>query len=80
PAIQSGVDKALATYKTKGYDVSAFTDEAVAPDGTFLYPIVDHSVEIGQIMTRVFDQIFLGEKAVEPALKDANAEVKALFN
>lgn len=80
PAIQSGVDKALNTYKTKGYDVSAFTDEAVAPNGTFLYPIVDHSVEIGQIMTRVFDQIFLGEKAVEPALKDANAEVKALFN
>ena len=30
-------------------------------------------------MTRVFDQIFLGEKGVEPALKDANAEVKALF-
>ena len=79
PAIQSGVDKALATYKTKGYDVTAFTDEAVAPNCTFLYPILDHSVEIGQIMTRTFDQIFLGQKEVEPALKDSNAQIKALF-
>ena len=79
PAIQSGVDKALETYAKKGYDVTAFTDEATAKDGTFLYPILDNSVKIGQIMTRTFDQIFLGEKDVEAALKDSNAEVKALF-
>ena len=79
PAIESGVQKALETYQTKGYDVTAFTDEAVAPNGTFLYPILDNSVEIGQIMTRTFDQIFLGEEEVETALKASNARVKSLF-
>jgi len=79
PAIESGVNNALETYKNKGWDVSSFTDEAKAPNGTFLYPIVDNSVTIGQIMTRTFDQIFLGQKDVEAALKDANKEVKNLF-
>ncbi len=80
PAIQSGVDKALETYKNKGYDVSAFTIEATTPNCTFLYPILDNSVEIGQIMQRTFDQIFLGELDVETALKESNKNVKALFN
>ena len=80
PAIESGVNNALDTYKNKGYDVSSFTDEAKTPNGTFLYPIVDNSSKIATIMTRTFDEIFLGEKGVEEALTDSNNEVKALFN
>ena len=79
PAIESGVNNALKVYEDKGWDVTAFTDEATTPNGTFLYPIVDNSVKIQQIMTRTFDQIFLGEKGVEEALKDSNAEVLSLF-
>ena len=79
PAIESGVNNALNKYASKNWDVSAFTDEAKAPNGTFLYPIVDNSVMIGQIMTRTFDQIFLGQKDVESALKDSNKEILNLF-
>ena len=80
PAIQTGVDKALETYQAKGWDVSAFTTEATTPNCTFLYPILDNSVEIGQIMTRTFDQIFLGELTPADALKASNANIKKLFN
>ena len=79
PAIESGVNNALNKYAGKNWDVSAFTDEAKAPNGTFLYPIVDNSVMIGQIMTRTFDQIFLDQKGVEEALKDSNKEILNLF-
>lgn len=79
PAIESGVNKALNKYASKNWDVSAFTDEAKEPNGTFLYPIVDNSVMIGQIMTRTFDQIFLGQKETEAALKDSNKEILNLF-
>jgi multiple sugar transport system substrate-binding protein len=41
PAIQSGVEKALEAHKKKGLDVSAFTKEALDPNGTFLFPVAD---------------------------------------
>ena len=50
---------AVLYFESATATIYSFTDEAKAPNGTFLYPIVDHSVEIGQIMTRTFDEIFL---------------------
>ena len=79
PAIQSGVDAALAKYKEKGLDVTAFTDEALDPNGTFLFPIHDHASEVSTIMTSVMDSIMLGEKKAADALKDASQQVNALF-
>lgn len=80
PAVQSGVEKALAAHSAKGADVSAFTTEALDPNGTFLFPVADHAAEASTIMGQVMDRIFLGEETdVAGALKTANDEVNALF-
>jgi len=79
PAQQSGVERNLAARKAQGVDVSAFTDLALDPNGTFLFPITDHGAEIGNIMTPVMDSIMLGQADPATALKDANEQVNALF-
>lgn len=79
PAIQSGVEASLATRKANGLDVSAFTEQALAPGGTFLFPITDNGSEISAIMDPVMDSIMLGEAKAADALKEANEKVNALF-
>lgn len=79
PAIQSGVEKSLAKRQSAGLDVSAFTKQALDPNGTFLFPITDHGSEIATIMNPVMDSILLGEKKAADALKEANTQVNALF-
>jgi len=79
PAIKSGVDLSLATRKANGLDVSAFTDQALDPQGTFLFPITDHGAEISTIMDPVMQSIMLGQSKAADALKDANTKVNATF-
>jgi multiple sugar transport system substrate-binding protein len=79
PAIQSGVELSLATRKAAGVDVSSFTDQALDPNGTFLFPITDNGAEIASIMGPVMDSIMLGEAKAADALKAANDKVNAVF-
>lgn len=79
PAQQSGVDAALAKYQEKGLDVSAFTTQALDPQGTFLFPIADRASEISAIMEPAMDSIMLGQSKAADALKAANAEINGLF-
>jgi multiple sugar transport system substrate-binding protein len=79
PAIKSGADKSLAAHQAKGADVSPYTDEALDPNGTFLFPITDHASEITAIMTPTMEGIMLGQTDAASALKDANSKVNALF-
>lgn len=79
PAQQSGVERALAAYEGKGLDVSAFTEQALEPDGTFLFPVTDHASEITAIMSPVMQSILLGQAQAADALPAANAEVNAVF-
>ena len=80
PAIQSGVEKALEAHEKNGLDVSAFTEEALDPNGTFLFPVADHASEISTIMTQTEEKIYLGETTdAAAALKQASDEVNALF-
>jgi multiple sugar transport system substrate-binding protein len=80
PAIDTAVDKALAAHEAKGADVSAFTEEALDPNGTFLFPVADNASEISTIMQQVEENIYLGQTDdVAGALKTANDEVNALF-
>lgn len=79
PAQQSGVDAALAAYKAKGLDVSAFTDQATEKDGTFLFPVTDHASEIQAIMQPALESVLLGKSDAKTALTKANADVNALF-
>ena len=79
PAQQSAVDKALAAYKAKGLDVSAFTEQALDPNGTFLFPVTDNASEITTIMSPAMQSILLGQTDAQTALTKANQEVNALF-
>jgi len=79
PAVKAGVDNALAAYKAKSMDVSAFTNMATAKGVTFVYPVLDNGVKVSEIMVQAFDTIFLGKGEVEATLKAANAKVNALF-
>ena len=79
PAIKTGVDASLAKRKADGLDVSPFTDQALDPNGTFLFPITDHGAEISTIMDPIMTSIMLGEKKAADALKEANTQVNALF-
>ncbi|MCG8349574.1 MAG: extracellular solute-binding protein [Chloroflexales bacterium] len=79
PAIQTGVDAALQAYQERGVDVTAFTEQALDPDVTFLFPIADHASEIVAIMEPVMDSIMLGQATAADALPLANQEVNTLF-
>lgn len=80
PAIQSGVDKALAQHKSKGVDVSAFTDEATLPNATFLLPMTDHGSEIANLVGPVLQDIFDGKSKAADVLPKLNQDITALFN
>ena len=79
PAQQSAVDKALAAYEAKGLDVSAFTEQALAEGGTFLFPVTDNASEVTAIMNPAVQSIMLGQTDAETALTQAAADVNALF-
>ena len=81
PAQQSGVERNLKAREAQGVDVTAFTDLALDPDATFLFPITDNGSQVANIMTPVMQAILLGqaEPDIATALKNANDEVNALF-
>lgn len=79
PAIASGVEAAKKAYRERGFDVSAFTEQALEKDGTFLFPITDHASQVTSIMQQTLDSIFLGQTQAAPALKSANERINALF-
>jgi multiple sugar transport system substrate-binding protein len=80
PAIQSGVDRAIAAYEEKGLNVSAFTDIAAAEGGTYLLPMTEHGTEIRDILQPVLQDIFDGRVQAADALPQINEEINALFD
>ncbi len=79
PAIQSGVDKAIAKHAADGVDVSAFTDEAAAEDGTYLLPMTDHGSEVYNLVAPVLQNIFDGSAKAADVLPELNEQINALF-
>ena len=79
PAIPSGVDHALATYKKRGVDATAFTDLVETEGETFPFPITDYSAQISSIMNSAMGRIFLTKGDVAQNLDRANEQVNALF-
>jgi len=77
PAIPEATDKAQATFKSKGIDVTPFTVQ-VKEKTTFLFPITDHGSEIEGIMHPAMDDVLSG-KAPITSLTDANNQVNQLF-
>ncbi|MCZ7543200.1 MAG: sugar ABC transporter substrate-binding protein [Anaerolineae bacterium] len=80
PATPESTERSLAAHEEQGVDVSAYVDEALDPEGTFLYPITDHGSEITRILEETFDLILIGETTAAEALPRANEQVNALFD
>jgi multiple sugar transport system substrate-binding protein len=77
PAIPAAVEEAKAAFKTKGVDVTSFTEQV--DDGTtFLFPITDHAADITAIMQPAMDGV-IGGKTPASSLTEANKQVNTLF-
>ena len=63
----------------KGADVAPFLLEANDPQGTFLFPIADHSADVLRITKVALDGILLEDADPASTMKTANEEVNALF-
>lgn len=79
PAIQSGVDRAIAAFEERGLDVSAFTGIAGTEGGTYLLPMTEHGTEVRDILQPVLQDIFDGVATAQDALPQINEEINALF-
>jgi multiple sugar transport system substrate-binding protein len=79
PAIRADVDIAKQAMAKKGSDVSAFVEEGIDPQITFLFPVTDHASDLLRIMKGSLDQIFSNGADPASTLKSANDEVNALF-
>jgi len=80
PATPAGVEASLQVRADAGVDVSAFTEQALEENGTFLFPITDFGGEIAAIMSETMDAVFLGTVEPADALPAANEEINALFD
>jgi multiple sugar transport system substrate-binding protein len=75
PAIRSGVDNMLEYSKAHGVDISAYSEEANDPNGTFEFPITNRAADVVATMNPVMDQIMRGEVDPAKALPAANQKV-----
>lgn len=78
PARKKQLEPAIAAYRKKGIDVSAFTDVA-KPETTFPYPVTDHGNEISAIAKSALDKVMLGQGDTAQIMKKANDEINGLF-
>lgn len=76
PAIQSGVDKAVAKHLSDGVDVSAFTNETA---NTYLLPLTAHGNEVTQLVAPVLQSIFDGSAKASDVLPQLQTDIDALF-
>lgn len=79
PAIPSAADLSLQMRAETDVDVSAFTEQAAAENGTFLFPITDFAAEINTIMSEAIQAVGLGQATAEEAFTEANEEINDLF-
>lgn len=79
PAQAEAVERANSAYADRGLDISAFTEQALEENGTFLFPVTDNASEIADIMTTAMESIFLGQGTAADVLSAANEEVNATF-
>jgi multiple sugar transport system substrate-binding protein len=79
PAVPSAVDIAVAKRLEQGVNVAAFSDLTKTEGATFLFPVTDYASEVGNIMTKAMETVFLGLAPASEVIPAADAEVDALF-
>ncbi|MFI6277001.1 ABC transporter substrate-binding protein [Streptomyces sp. NPDC050988] len=81
PATPGGTDAAVAAYKKKGIDVTAFTrpvDEKKTFT-TFSYPITDYAADVLALMKPAMQDIF-GNDAPVSGLDETNSQINSLLS
>ncbi|MEV0224484.1 sugar ABC transporter substrate-binding protein [Streptomyces sp. NPDC050704] len=81
PATPGGTDAAVAAYKKKGIDVTAFTRpvDDTKTFTTFSYPITDYAADILALMKPAMQDIF-GNNAPVSGLDETNSQINSLLS
>jgi multiple sugar transport system substrate-binding protein len=77
PATPEGTEKAIATHRRNGLDVTPFTRH-IEEKTAFPFPVTDHAADIAAIMTPAMQDIYGGGAAVS-SLDEVNDQINFLF-
>ncbi len=77
PARRSGTDAAVAAFRERGLNVSAFTEQ-VADGTTFLFPVTRNPADVQALVQPAFDGIFANGRPVS-TLTGVNEQVNTLL-
>ncbi|MGF0114704.1 ABC transporter substrate-binding protein [Promicromonospora sp. Marseille-Q5078] len=77
PARPAGTEAAIAAFRDRGLDVSAFTD-LVDKKQTVYFPVTKEFGAIDSVMTPVMDEIYIGDRDVS-SLTEVNERINALL-
>jgi multiple sugar transport system substrate-binding protein len=77
PARPEGTEAAVAAFREKGFDVSAFTDQ-VEDKTTFLFPVTRNPGDVQALVQPAFDDVHANGKPVS-TLTGMNDQVNTLL-
>ncbi|SCK38200.1 carbohydrate ABC transporter substrate-binding protein, CUT1 family (TC 3.A.1.1.-) [Streptomyces sp. WMMB 714] len=77
PATPEGTEKAVATHRENGLDVTPFTRH-IEDGTTFSFPVTDHAADINAIMLPAMQEVYAGD-APASSLTTTNKQVNFLF-
>ncbi len=77
PARRSGTDAAVAAFRERGLNVSAFTEQ-VADGTTFLFPVTRNPADVQALVQPAFDGIYANGRPVS-TLTGVNEQVNTLL-
>jgi multiple sugar transport system substrate-binding protein len=81
PATPAGTDAAIAAYRKKGIDVSAFTDPVADKKHvrTFSYPITNYAADVTALMQPAMEDIYGNGKSVS-SLDQTNSQINLILD
>jgi multiple sugar transport system substrate-binding protein len=78
PATKAGTDVAIAEFKKKGIDVTAFT-KPVADKTTFTFPITDYAADVQALMTPAMQDVYANGEPVGN-LTETNSQINLILS
>ncbi|MFJ2608440.1 ABC transporter substrate-binding protein [Streptomyces sp. NPDC087425] len=80
PATPAGTDAAVAAYRKKGVDMSAFTEPVTDPadSTTFSFPITDHSADVFALMHPAMQDVYASGGSVA-GLSSTNRQINLIL-
>lgn len=78
PATPAGTDAAVAAYRKRGIDVTAFT-RPVADEETFSFPVTDYAADVYALMRPAVQDVYANDAAAE-SLRETNGRINLLLS